>query len=330
MRILICVSAIVVFQTQAQCVLKKTSIGNFMTVSGKEIPNCIISYRTQGRLNKEKSNVILWPTWFTGKSEMICGGVTSAMMDTTGLYIIVIDALGNGLSSSPSNCPSFPEITVRDMVNSEHTLLTKHLGISHLKAVMGISMGGMQTMEWIVAYPGFADKAIPIVGTPQQSAYDQMLWKTEASILLSAEKNMASQDAAMRMVSNVHLLNLYTPAFWFHAIKAAKTDSVMQAHQEESSRIMRPDDWLCQLNAMIAHDIYKSCGKGVEAIKEVIKAKVLVIVSKSDHMVNPGSSVEFSNAIAATLLQVDNDCGHIGIFCDQALVKDKITGFLRD
>ena len=205
MRLLICVLTITSFQLNAQCILKKTSIGNFKTVSGKEISNCTISYRTSGKLNKDKTNVVLWPTWFTGKSEMICGGVTWAMMDTTGLYIIVVDALGNGLSSSPSNTKDFPDVTIRDMVNSQYVLLTKHLGIFHLKAVMGISMGGMQTMEWLVAYPGFAEKAIPIVGTPRQSAYDMMLWKTQASILQEADKNEKSQETAMRMVDQHRL-----------------------------------------------------------------------------------------------------------------------------
>gem|GEM_PF-5427388 len=53
------------------------------------------------------------------------------------------------------------------------------------------------------------------------------------------------------------------------------------------------------------------------------------MVSKTDHMVNPGTSVEFSNALGASLLQIENDCGHIGIFCDQAKVKNEVTRFLQ-
>lgn len=316
-------------QLNAQCILKTASLGNFKTVSGKEIRNCSITYRTLGKLNADKSNVILWPTWFGGKSDIICNGIASMMMDTTDLYIIVVDAFGNGVSSSPSNSPGFPEITIRDMVNSQHTLLTKHLNINHVKAVMGISMGGMQTLEWLVSYPGFADKAVSIVGTPKQSSYDLMLWKTEAALLTTAEQNEKSKELAMRMISNVDLLVVRTPSYWLHAIKPEKVDSLMLAEQASSLLSMKPDDLLCQLNALIGHDIYKSSGKAVSAMKEVIKAKILMIVYKSDHAVNPGPSIELSNVIGSTLVQLENDCGHLGVLCDPSVVKDDVTRFLR-
>ena len=131
------------------------------------------------------------------------------------------------------------------------------------------------------------------------------------------------------MVSNVDLLNTYTPSYWFHAIKPGKVDSLMLAEQANILNSIKPDDNLCQLNAMIGHDIYKSSGKEMGVIKDVIKAKVLMIVSKSDHMVNPGTSVELANVIGANLVQLENGYGHLGLFFDQALVKDEVTRFLR-
>jgi len=73
----------------------------------------------------------------------------------------------------------FPRITIRDLVETQHELLTGVLGIHHLKAVMGISMGGMQTFQRIVAYPSFMDKAIPIVGSPRLAPHDLVLWQVQ-------------------------------------------------------------------------------------------------------------------------------------------------------
>ena len=105
MKILLIVFVCFANKLNAQCVPKTVSLGNFKTVSGKEIKNCIIGYSTLGKLNAQKNNVVLWPTWFTGKSEEICTQIAPLLMDTAALFIIVVDALGNGISSSPSNHP---------------------------------------------------------------------------------------------------------------------------------------------------------------------------------------------------------------------------------
>jgi len=329
MKILFIVLVCLGYKLNAQCVLKTVSLGTFKTVAGNEIKNCIIGYRTLGRLNADKSNVVLWPTWFTGKSEEICKEITPLMIDTTGLYIIVVDALGDGVSSSPSNNPSFPEITIQDMVNSQYVLLTKYLHITHLKLLMGISMGGMQVMEWLVSYPDFADNAISIIGTPKLSSYDLVLWKTIAAPLNTPSNNEKSKELALRMSVNVDLLNVYTPSYWIRSTKQEKVDSIMLAQQSDILKKVKPEDWLCQVKAILAQDIYKSSGKTMVDIKELIKARTLIIVSKSDLLVNPQNSVDLAKAIGATLLELDNDCGHIGPFCDQKLVQETVTRFLR-
>src|SRR5688572_8239018 len=115
MRIIIIILACLGNKLNAQCISKTVSLGNFKTVSGKEIKNCIIGYCTIGKLNAGKNNVVLFPTWITGKSKEMCHEIVPLLMDTAGFYIVVVDAFGNGISSSPSNNSSFPEITIRDM-----------------------------------------------------------------------------------------------------------------------------------------------------------------------------------------------------------------------
>ena len=153
--------------------------------NGRQIDDCFLGYRTWGTLNAQQSNAILFPSWFSGNSNNIANFVgADKMVDPARFFLVAVDALGDGVSSSPSNSSDqhgthFPAITIADMVDVEYRLATEVLHLKHLHAVMGISMGGMQTFEWMVKYPAFMDLAVPIVGSPRLTSYDLLLWQSE-------------------------------------------------------------------------------------------------------------------------------------------------------
>lgn len=91
-------------------------------------------------------------------------------LDAKRYFIILTDAIGTGKSSKPSDGlrMRFPRYNYDDMVRAQYRLVTEHLGVRHLRLVMGNSMGGMQTWMWAEMYPGFLDIAVPMASTPSQ------------------------------------------------------------------------------------------------------------------------------------------------------------------
>jgi len=93
---------------------------------------------------------------------------TGGPLDAGRYYIILPDGIGRGGSSKPSDGlrAKFPHYRYGDMVRATYRLVTEHLGIDHLRVVMGTSMGGMQTWMWGGMYPDFMDGLVPIASQP--------------------------------------------------------------------------------------------------------------------------------------------------------------------
>src|SRR3954468_23363530 len=165
-------------------------IGDFQLESGEVINDFAISYVTHGKLNEKKSNAILMVTAISGnhhRLDFLIG--PGKALDTNKYFIICTDAIGNGLTTSPSNSATqphmkFPKFLIRDMVTSQKKLM-EQLGIDHVVAVIGPSMGGMQTLQWGVSYPDFMDSLVAIVPLAKTPAWTvTVLEATRKAIML--------------------------------------------------------------------------------------------------------------------------------------------------
>jgi len=143
------------------------------------LPSARLAFKTFGNLNADKSNVILYPTWFTGfhsdNTWLIGEGMA---LDPSTHFIIIVSAFGNGLSSSPSNTPApydrsnFPKITLYDNVFCQHRLIVEHFEITKLKLVVGWSMGAQQTYGWASMYPEMVERIAPFCGSAKTSPHN--------------------------------------------------------------------------------------------------------------------------------------------------------------
>lgn len=324
--LLICATCHAVAQSkQTIPALNKVNIGNYITTGKAVIDNCTIGYRTFGTLNADKSNAVLWPTWFGGTSEhLFTTDIISNSINTKGLYIIAVDALANGVSSSPSNSTNFPAISIRDMVNTQHQLLVNHLGIKQLKAVIGISMGGMQALEWSVAYPKFMENIISIVGTPKQSAFDILVWQTQVDLITHSSTH--EQDFGYKKAVDIFTMNATTPT----DLAISVEPNQLQQHLAQTYLNMpKPMDYIANAKAMITHNIYKSINVSPKTIGPFIKANLLMIIAEDDHLVNPLSSIELAKNIKAKLAVLKGNNGHRAPFSQTSEVFAAVSAFLK-
>ena len=319
--------------------LKFASLGNFQLESGQTIRNLKIGYRTIGTLNGSKSNVVVFPTWFTGTTKQLVDLVgPGKLVDSSKYYVILVDALGDGVTSSPSNSKAqprmqFPEFNIRDMVKSQHALLTRILGFRHVHAVMGISMGGMQTFQWMVSYPNFMDEAIPIVGSPQMTSYDLLLWTAELHAIEDSDDwnhgNYTSPPTgAMDTVADIHTLNLTTPTYRVDHTTHAGFGKFLNQTQVSTLKSFDANDWVSQLQAMIADDVSKPFGGSMEKAAAAVHAHVLIVPSVHDHMVNPTPALNFAKLIHARVFKLTSDCGHLAVGCQMKELAPAVNAFL--
>ncbi|HMS27861.1 MAG TPA: alpha/beta fold hydrolase [Burkholderiaceae bacterium] len=92
------------------------------------------------------------------------------LFDANQYFIILPDAIGTGKSSKPSDGlrMRFPKYNYDDMVTAQHHLVTEHLGIQRLRAILGYSMGGMHVWQWAQQFPDMMDIAVPMASLPTE------------------------------------------------------------------------------------------------------------------------------------------------------------------
>jgi len=160
------------------------SLGSFRFASGETIDNLKVSYVTYGKLNPARNNAILSLQHFGGDhhdNEFLTG--PGKALDSDKYFIIATDFLGNAkqrqdLTTGPTNSGlkmRFPRIIHRDWVNADYKLVKEYLGIDHVVAIVGNSIGGMNALQFGVSYPDFASSIIPIATSPRVNPQSRLM-----------------------------------------------------------------------------------------------------------------------------------------------------------
>jgi homoserine acetyltransferase len=149
------------------------SIADFEFSCGTTLHDVKVAYRS---FNPASSHgVVLVPTCYAGIINSTLHWSNAPFDALAQYHVIVVAMLGNGESASPSNKPMFPEageLRYQDLINAQYQLLTQHLDVKQLEAVVGFSMGGQQAYHWAVMYPDFVKRIAPICSSARTSPHN--------------------------------------------------------------------------------------------------------------------------------------------------------------
>jgi len=313
------------------------AIGDLALVSGETLRHTTIGYVTAGTLKADHSNVLVVPAWFIGKAQDIVNAGKigpGKLADTDRYFVIAVDSLGNGVSTSPSNSVTqngvdFPAIAIDDMVNAAHVLVNRHLGFDHVHAVMGISMGGIQTLQWIAQYPGFMDKAAAIDASPRMTSYDLAQWQVHQEAIELSRKAASTDEETMAFLTSIFMLTLWTPDYYVENI-AMENWPEFNAGFQKGFSTLSPDDYLVQLRAMIDHDVYADFTESGQSYTDRVQARLLLVGVPRDHAVNQAPARELAQTIGALYVGIESNCGHLGTSCEEAKVTAIVNNFLAE
>jgi len=162
----------------------------FRFQSGEVLPELRIHYRTLGSPRRDAAgvvrNAVLITHGTTGSGAQFIRPEFSGQLfgpgqplDASAYFIVLPDGIGHGKSSKPSDGlhARFPRYGYRDMVEAQRRLLAEALGVTHLRLVMGTSMGGMHTWLWGQLHPDMMDALMPLASLPTQIAGRNRVWR---------------------------------------------------------------------------------------------------------------------------------------------------------
>ena len=322
-------------------------IRDFRFGTGETINQLRIHYRTLGQPQRGAEGavtnavLILHGTGGTGRqflAPQFAGELfgPGAPLDTTRTYVILPDGIGHGGSSKPSDGlrMRFPRYDYDDMVAAHHRLLTEHLGVRHLRLVMGTSMGGMHTWVWGETHPEFMDALMPLACQPVALVGRNRLWR---SMLIDAIRNdpewkageyTTQPRAGLRTAIDLLILAGSAPILMQRTLATRDTvDRYLQSQLATRMAALDANDLIYQVEASRSYDPSPRL--------ERIRAPVL-FVNSADDFINPPELGIAEREIRRVkrgrfvLLPASEDTRGHGTHTWAALWKHHLVELLRD
>jgi homoserine O-acetyltransferase len=354
------------------------SIGRLELERGDSLPSARIAYETWGELDADGGNAILVLHALTGDSHLIgppgpghpTAGWWSGIIgpgkyiDTDRWFVVAPNMLGGcqGTTGPASLAPDgrewgprFPYLTIRDQVAAQ-VAFSDAIGVQKWAAVIGGSMGGMQSLEWAVGHPDRLER-VAVIASPSISNADQVALNSVQIEAIHMDSQFADGDyyeaadgegpyRGLSLARRMALLNYRSPTelndrferSWQSSISPLgasgkfAVESYLDFHGNKFTRRFDANSYVVLVQAMNSHDIGRDRG-GVAAALSLVTAKSLVLGIDSDRLFPVAQQVAIASRLQANIdggeaVVIHSEFGHDGFLIEDDLVGPQLVRLL--
>ena len=279
-------------------------LGNFELQSGSVLSNAKLAYKTYGKLNSAKDNVVLLPTFYTGSHTRNEGFFGSGRaIDPARHFIVSVNMFGNGISTSPSNTPApqngadFPSVTLFDNIRAQHQLLTNALGVRCIALVTGWSMAGCQAFQWGAQYPEMVDAILPFCASAKTAEHNWVFLEgVKAALQADAAFNQGNYQSppekGLKAFGRIYAGWAFSQTFFrdkLYRHKGFESAEELLQDWEQDHLSWDANDLLCKLSSWQMGDISQQSPYNGDFVKALasIKARTIIIACDNDLYFRP-------------------------------------------
>lgn len=318
--------------------------------SGERVPVLRLAYKTYGRLNAARDNVIVYPTSFSAQhhdTQWLIG--PDGILDPERYFIIIPNLFGNGLSSSPSNSGgTLPAISYHDAIAMQHRLLVERLDIARIVLVYGWSMGGMQAYHWAALHPEMVERVAVVCGSARCAPFNHVFLEGVKAALTAdpafRDGRFATQPTAGFMaMGRVYAGWAMSHAFYrdeaWRELGFSSLEDFLARSWDGTFARRDANDLLAQIWTWQNGDIAQAPQFGGDLARALaaIRAHVLLMPGRTDSYFQPRDNEDelplLVNARSAELAPIPSIFGHragnpVAIPADRAFLREKVQALL--
>jgi len=314
-------------------------IKDFQFESGEVFPELKLEYATQGikKLDSEGNitNAFIylhgWSGDYTSVENLKSVIGPGKAIDTNHYYVISPTALGAPGSSAPSTSgrgTEFPRYNIKDMVKAHYQLITRGLGIKHLKGIMGTSMGGFQALNWAIDYPDVMEFLI-LNGTSHRisnrmyGVYDLMNQIIQDDSGYENGNYTENPVKVMEKLAYLSFLWSLSPENYEECFQSRSEFSDGVGERKKDAHDWDANDLVWRNHALLGHDLGDKISK--------INVPSLVIAINQDQIVDFNYCVMpmYEGLDNSQLFSYDSIWGHYGCVRDIQKAEHAIKKFIK-